>query len=242
VRYESYETAVCDIDGDGASETIKYELVQTGDWEYTTNIIINGKTFDLSEYYYPETPLDGFYLTDIASYDGKLEIAILDEGPSYDPYTMFFRYEEGALSYIGMVDGFPFKEQNSGRYGFDGGNLVMGTARADLIETSYLDCYWWYDSSAGTLSMQEGAMCSYQTFNPHKLYVDLPIYITMDEDSPTRLLKAQEEVFFLASDLKEWILVEGKDGTRGYVHVADYTITNNNLPEEEVFSSVGYFD
>jgi hypothetical protein len=49
-------------------------------------------------------------------------------------------------------------------------------------------------------------------------------------------------VYFLQSDLKEWILVQGKDGTRGYVHVKDQIITNVDLPEEKVFSSVGYFD
>jgi hypothetical protein len=241
-RYESGNTVLTDLDGDGTKEKVTYELVQTDEWEYSAAIQIDGESFDLSDWYYAMNPLSVFYITDISQYDDRLEIAILDEGPSDDPETLFFQYDGQNIHYVGAVGGFPFKQENGGRYGFDGANLVMGTTRADLIETSYLDGYWWYDMTTNTITQQEGGLYDYQSYDPHELYLDLPVYITMDENAPTRILKKQECVYFLQSDLKEWILVEGKDGTRGYVHVADQIITNADLPEEEVFSSVGYFD
>jgi hypothetical protein len=241
-RYESGAAALADLDGDGTTENVSYELIETGDWEYSTNIVIDGTSYDISSDYYPENPLSVFYITDISQYDDRLEVAILDDGPSGDPITWFFQYDGQSLQCVGSVDGFPFKEENGGRYGFDGENLVMGTVRADLIETSYLDGYWWYDMTTNTITQQEGGLYNYQSYRPHELYLDLPVYICMDENAPTRILEKQECVYFLQSDLKEWILVQGKDGTRGYVHVKDQIITNVDLPEEEVFSSVGYFD
>jgi hypothetical protein len=241
-RYDSGATASEDLNGDGNAEKVTYKLIQTGDWEYSTDLVINDISYDISAYYYPENPLSVFYITDISQYDDRLEVAILDDGPSGDPITHFFQYDGQDIHYVGSVDGFPFKEENGGRCGFDGANLVMGTTRADLIETSYLDGWWWYDMTTNTITQQEGGLYNYQSYNPHELYLDLPVYISMDENAPTRILAKQECVYFLQSDLKEWILVQGKDGTRGYVHVKDQIITNVDLPEEEVFSSVGYFD
>ena len=58
-----------------------------------------------------------FYVTDINAYDDSLEIAVLDDGPSGDYVTYFYRYDGNTLEFAGEVTGFPFKEKNDTRNG-----------------------------------------------------------------------------------------------------------------------------
>lgn len=111
----------------------------------------------------PET--ESFYVTDMDEYDNSLEIAVLDDGPSADYATYFYRYDGSALAFIGEVDGFPFKEQNGGINGFTGQNGINGTIRTDILETAYLNGYWWYDSNARKLEYIDGGMHQYQVFH-----------------------------------------------------------------------------
>ena len=50
----------------------------------------------------PET--ESFYVTDMDEYDNSLEIAVLDDGPSADYASYFYRYDGSALAFIGEVD------------------------------------------------------------------------------------------------------------------------------------------
>jgi hypothetical protein len=72
--------------------------------------------------------------------------------------------------------------------------------------------------------------------------VDLPVYTQMSEESPMVTLKAQDKVFFMVTDGKEWILVRGKDGTEGYIHITEQTIDNVDKAAEEVFTGLTWYD
>ncbi|MBQ3030847.1 MAG: YARHG domain-containing protein [Agathobacter sp.] len=226
---------------------------------YKAILLVDETQYDINEHFniYLSNPVqDVFYITDIAqdsedfggSNDG-LEIAILDEGPSDDPVTHFFKYD-GTLVYVGEIPGFPFKDYGNGienknkRVGLDGfthQNGIYGTTTTNLIETAYIDAYYWYDKNNWEFKEMEVGLHYYRYNRPHKLYKELPVYYSMSEDAPTILMQPQEEVYFIQTDNKEWIFIRSKDGVEGYIHIEDGQITNIGLPAEEVFSDLWFF-
>lgn len=244
--YQIWETAREDLNGDGAAEEIRYQVTEQENGETICMITVNGEAYNAnelsrfqSEGIITNPTLDGFFISDILENDGILEIAVLDEGPSEDPVTYFFQYD-GTLSCIGWVPGIPFAGRNGGLNGFSGFGDITGEARVDLIETAYLQDNWWYDGSR-ILNLD----IRWHDFLPsysHVLYEDLPVYCEWDETSATAVIPAQEEVFFLGTDMEHWILVKGKDGSQGYMFVEDGKIAELNKPAEAVFSGLYFFD
>jgi len=242
-QYVVGEKAEAFLNANGEKQTIRYEVIADGEWEYKCILTIDGTKYDLSEYVILVTPVeDVYYITDIAYYDNKLEIAILDDGPSDDPVTYFFQYD-GDLNYVGEVQGFPFGGYGNNPYdGFTGQNSVIGTSQLDMIHSAYIYTYNWYNGNEGTLERMDRVSSNYTWFDPHKLYVDIPVYYSMNEDAPVLTMQAQEEVYFIATDCKEWILVRDSNGVEGYIRVKDGQILNIGLPAEEVFSELYFFD
>ena len=183
---------------------------------------------------------DAFYITDISEMDDSLEIAILDYGPSDDPVTYFFRYDGGNLSLLGEVGGFPFTDQTGGPNGFDGLGNITGRVRMDLIETTYLEGYWRLDGDE--IVYQDYYWHKLLPGSGHTLYEDLPVHLSMDDASGTTTIAANTKVYFMGSDMEEWILVRGKDGSKGYLHVKDGNIVDLGVPADQVISDLNYFD
>lgn len=240
-KYAATETAAEELSGDGISRRISYQVTEQKNGRPQCCVTVDGETYVVSELTYMTDPVaDMFYITDISEDDGMLEIAVLDYGPSDDPITYFFRYED-TLSYIGQVPGFPFAELNHGINGFNGMGGITGRLRMDLIETAYLEGYWWYDQEDNWIKWQNTGWYHMPPAGGHTLYEELPVYYERDEASGTTIIPAQE-VYFLGSDMWEWILVRGKDGSQGYMHVEDGNVVELNKPAEEVFSDLYYFD
>lgn len=241
-EYKVTETARENLSGNGTYNKVGYQVTAQKDGDCQYILTIDGEAYDLKEFIYMDTPvMDVFYITDIAEDDNVLEIALLDEGPSSDPVTHFFRYD-GTLSYIGLVGGFPFAGQNQGVNGFNGWGGITGLTRTDLIETAYLAGYWWYDRSKGQLVYQDTGLYAYLPAGGHTLYEDLPVYCLPNATSGTSVIPAQAQVYFLKTDMREWILVKGKEGGEGYMRVADGKIVDLGKPAEQVFSDLYYFD
>lgn len=240
-EYQTGITVKEDISGDGEAEEIRYDVVEKNDYDFECIFTIDGTAYDLNKTEAMITPeTDVFYVTDIIESSLGLEIAVLDYGPSSDLETHFYRYDGSSLKYIGAVGGFPFREQNNGRNGFNGQNGICGTVRMDLIETCYLDGYWWLDENKEELVYHEDGLHRYQPNTAHQLFVDLPLWDM--SGNPQATISAGQEVFFLYSDMAEWIFVRAKDGTEGYIQVRDGEILNVKKPAEDVFSNLNYFD
>lgn len=242
-EFKTGEMVKVDLTGDGTLNEVHYQVMDMGNDEYSYRLTIDGVTYELGEGIYMCTPVtDVFYITDISTYEKGLEIAVLDEGPSNDPVTYFYRYDGEMLSYIGEVSGFPFPEQNQGVNGFDGYGSVTGIVRVDLIETAYVEGCWYYDYDEGKLEYEDNGWHPYASFQSHELYADLPVHSQMDVSSKGSMIPAQKEVYFTLTDGEEWILVKGKDGSSGYVQVKDEKVVELDKPASEVFSDLYYFD
>lgn len=236
-QYDAGSTAQEDLDGDGNEEKIR--CVFKGE---ETVLVVDEKEYPLSDFgvYLSEPVSEFFYVTDISSFESGLEIALLDHGPSDDPETHFFTYQDG-LSYIGNVLGFPFKEL-TGYNGFTADGGVTGQIRLDFTHTCRAYDYWWYDYENQKLVYQDAGYYKLAADGAHQLSEDLTVFLDMDERHLKNVLSAQKEVFFLETDGKEWVLVKGKDGTKGYIHIVDGKITGISKEPGEVFSGLDFVD
>jgi len=235
------DTIQADLHGDGTDNTIGYHVEYAPNDEVKCYVTVDGITYcasDLIPMWYPRE--DVFYIADILEGDGVLEVALLDNGPSDDYVTYFFRLEE-SLTYIGQVNGHPFPEENSGVNGFSGQSIVAGTGWVNLIETAPLKNYWRYDSEKEWIVYQDYGWYEYQPGKSHELYVDLPVRVNRDTEAALTTIPAQAQVFFLGTDNWEWILVKGKDGSVGYMQVKDGIVVELNKPAEEVFSDLHFY-
>lgn len=236
-EYRAGSQASEDLDKDGRAETIACK------WEAEdVSLVINGTEYALSDMGVrldtPDTEV--FYVTDIASYDENLEIALLDYGPSDDPETHFFSYKDG-LHYLGSVSGFPFARQ-TGYNGFGTDGYVISESRMDFTHTSRVYDYWWYDEEGQKLTHDEVGYYEIVPEAAHALAEDITVYQEMDETHMRNVLPAQEQVFFLETDGKEWVLVKGKNGTKGYMHIVDGKIAGLSQTPGEVFSGLDFVD
>lgn len=243
-KYQASETASEDLDGDGTADTVSYQVAEQENGEILCVLTVNGESCivnDLSHFLSEQgmtNPTVGcFYITDILETDGILEIAVLDEGPSEDPVTYFFQYN-GTLTYIGQIAGFPFADMNWGINGFNGYGGITAYSQADMLETAFVQNSCWYDGSR-IVGLEQG-WYDYLPSSAHELYEDLPVYCEMDETSAMTVIPAQEEVYFLGTDLRRWVLVKGKDGNQGYLLVEDGNVVGLNKPAEEVFSGLQF--
>jgi len=235
------DTIQADLHCDGTDNTIGYSVEYLKNGDAKCYITVDGTTYcasDLIPMWNPRE--DVFYIADILEWDGVLEIAVLDDGPSADPTTYFFRLEE-SLSYIGQVSGYPFPEESNGLNGFIGQGIIEGTGQVNLIETAPLKIYWRYDSEKQWIVYQDSGWYEYGLSKSHELYMDLPVRKYRDVESALTVIPAQAQVYFIGTDNWEWILVKGKDGKMGYMQVKDGIIIELDKPAQEVFSDLYFY-
>lgn len=230
-EYQANEDVQEDLDGDGREESVRYEVQ-----EKEPLFVLNEKEYWLKDFDVqlknPET--GNFYVTDIASYEDGLEMAVLDDVSGENPLTYFFAYRKEALVLLGKVDGVPFREI-SGYNGFVNDGDVIGTVELPFLPGFKGYDYWWYDVDEGQLKCQQVGYYMLVPGKAHRLQEDLTVYVERDESQLKRVISAQEEVFLLEADTDGWVLVKGKDGVKGYVRVADGKIAGTSLLFDEVF-------
>lgn len=235
------DTIQADLHCDGTDNTIGYSVEYLKNADAKCYITVDGTTYcasDLVSMWNPRE--DVFYIADILEWDGVLEIAVLDDGPSADPITYFFRLEE-SLSYIGKVSGYPFPQESNGLNGFIGQGIIEGTGQVNLIETAPLKNYWRYDPEKQWIVYQDSGWYEYGLSKSHELYMDLPVRKYRDVESALTVIPAQAQVYFIGTDNWEWILVKGKDGEMGYMQVKDGIIVELDKPAQEVFSDLYFY-
>ena len=234
-EYRADSKASEDLDQDGRAETISCKFKAED-----ASIVIDGTEYALSDMgvqlISPNTEV--FYVTDIASFDENLEIALLDYGSGDNPETHFFSYKE-SLHYLGSIHGFPFAGQ-TGYNGFYTDGYVISESRIDFTHTSHVYDYWWYDGDGQKLTHDDIGYYEIVPEAAHALSEDITVYQEMDETRMKNVLPAQEQVFFLETDGKEWVLVKGKDGTKGYMHIVDGKIAGIAKTPGEVFSGLEF--
>ena len=142
-------TISVDLDEDGKEELVSVTFSENDDlFLVSPEICVNNTVFD--ETYmmetiglYMEAPdIATWYIFDVDLQDGYKEIAVYEDGPSGDPWTTLFRYEEGQLRQIGGFSDEPIDDRSKINIKVPGDGTIYASQRVDVMETNFAEGLW----------------------------------------------------------------------------------------------------
>lgn len=217
----------CSLDGSNTLQAISY---------INGTLIIDDTQYNIS--ILDETPvLDSFYLIDIDQNDSYIELVFEGDGPSGDPSSFFFRYENKQLIGLGVLN----SSVSTMTFNNEGG-IHCKSVRWDVLQTSWIQCDWRLVDRNLELSIQ-----NYYKFADYEMELFLIEEITIYQDpsitSETSVLKPQK-ISFIQSDLLSWIQVMGEeDNVIGWIRYSNYShLIDSNKSADEVFEGLNYAD
>jgi hypothetical protein len=248
VHISSGNPAVADLDGDGNKDIVEY-ILEPSDGTYppvVSSFTINGTEYKdllLNDFLLAlDFPWDdGFYLVDLDQDDKMLEIAILDEGPSSDANTYYFRYSEGELTYIGDIPDFPASKTCH----FAGDGTVTAQLRLSVLQTWWAPATWRLNEVDRIQQEGQTAYVPYADWNKSALLEDLPLFLDKDLASNTTIAPKGSAVVFTETDNVHWIKLQAGSGVTGWVYLIDYsTMMVSGEPREtiEIFKDLLFAD
>ena len=222
---QGYTFALIDLDGDGKTEEISLE--ETG----------NNINSDPMEHHIlkagegsEERYADNFYNNIFAfSPDGeRIFIALYEDGPSGDPYTTIYKFQDQKLQEAG---GF----SNDIRDCKIENGIISTTIRNWVIQTDSIRVQYCMNE-AGDLELLDQESYEYTLKDWEEweitLKSDLPVHVEPESQEIT-ILKGDQEIRFLAlHNSWEWVLVETADGMQGWIHVVDGEVLNPETDDE----------
>lgn len=217
-------TAYWDLDLDGEEEEIRFI-----DMQNFYLLTVNGSSQGFYGSYIPSPP-------QAISLDGeKYYLIVYDEGPSNDPLTHFFYYQDGRLWEAGEIpDNIAEREINAA-------GEIPGYYRFDLMQTEWAKVTW--------VLTDKGVMIKEQEYYEHagtqgmELLTQLPVHSEMNLDSETTML-SPGPVELLYTDMENWYYIADENGNGGWFHIEERFGKVTELEKEcwEVFEGLNYAD
>lgn len=221
-----------DLDGDGRAERIsltgdpEYEAIQ---WNYDAYVLRAGASEQRG---YAMCLNNGIWPV---SLDGEtILLALFEDGPSDDPLTTLFAYENGSLRRVGA-----FADDIRQCIIVDG--VINGTERHDVLQSDYVKRKWRLGST-GELEAVPEETYEFVTLNDITLLKPLPVHAAPDISSSWTELKPQTVRFVQTDEAFQWIYAEAKDGTGGWFLTDGLTVTELDLDFGKVFENLLFYD
>lgn len=225
---EGKTIAQIDLDGDGRTEEISLEDIGTEPFnEPMEHHILKVGDSSVERY------ASNFY-NDIFAFspDGeRIFIALYEDGPSADPNTAIYKYQDNQLIEAGNFDN-DIRESEIEK------GIISTTIRNWLIQTDSIRVQYCMNEN-GDLEMlyQESYEYTSKDWDEWEitLAVELPVH-TQPGSEETILLNPNQEIRFLAvHNSWEWALVETADGQQGWIHVVDGMVVDLQMNCTDVF-------
>lgn len=241
----------CDLDGDGTEDKICYSVQPSTNPNnfsgYGLRLEVNGAEFlhpDLdnpaADYgIWMEGPnVDYYYIVDLDTSDPYLELAIADWGMNDYLATHYFRYDAGALSYLGYAAGFP--DDHTTVYNGDG--TFTAKDRLNVMQTWSGLCT--FTLQDGQIVRKSGEFCQPELPSPGwtvSLQQAITVYESPDLNSATTVLQPSDALSFPSTDGEHWVQVRCADGSSGWVYFSDFSTVvsdGTNLSAYDVFGNL----
>lgn len=220
-----------DLDGDGEREVLcLYGISERSGgtgwkfWSEDHGVMDDKYRIRVNEQYY-ENYCDMMDPVLMAySPDGEqILLALYDDGPSNDPKTTFFKYDAGILQLAGSIP------DDLREVTIDENGVIKGTFRTDMIQTEW--AYGYYIWNGKEMVMREDEVYYLVDDSdwreaeqiPLLLLEEITVYEDRSEDSLAITMKPQQ-VSNVATDRKEWVLLEAVDGTQGWLRVKQWKV------------------
>lgn len=244
--------AQADLDGDGVLDLVQVKALEPGEngnlylsQSGLPTIQVNDRFFGADDLYsmgiYEENlDVATYYIFDLDMSDAYKEIGVYFEGPSFDPVTWLFRYQEGILSKVGCFQAVPIQETYPVYYGdpalilknyqqildavrrdeilitVPGNGTVLARGRYDVLETSWAERLWELDDRDGKLrevEREEYVFVQWERENPVTLKEEIRVYESRESGAQMITLPAGEPIAFYSYEPREgWMkLVYGAE-------------------------------
>lgn len=245
------ESLTAYLDGDDNADTIIYDVInpyagyfetdETEEPAETTFCLeINGKDFsqDFMDAvgYISDNFFFHYYVVDLDESDNYKEIMIADHGPSDDPQTHFFRYENDSLKYLGFITDIP---SNDG-FVINGDGTVNAIIASNLLQTISLHDV--YELNGDTIAPREDTWYILDNeeladeYASHQILTNVTVYKDSDLNSETTTLTPEDgPVIFLSTDNKNWYQLQTKDGDTYYLYMTDFQTVPNEGTDMNAF-------
>ncbi|MBQ7943334.1 MAG: hypothetical protein IJ326_04645 [Lachnospiraceae bacterium] len=222
--------AYVDMDGDGKSEEIT--MTRNGEGWYL--------------------PMDSFVLTagegreelnmecgsnEIYAYspDGKrIFMMLYEDGPSGDPMTTFYRYEDNRLCEAGTIaSDVRTAELENG--------IISTVIRRDVIQTDGIRVQYCINDN-GEVKQIEQETYDFTALNDVELKEILKLYAEPDGSLDITIMMKPQTVHITKTDENfEWVLIEGENGTQGWLRVKDIIyVGDDETPSGEIFDGLSF--
>lgn len=220
-----------DLNGDGQKEVLYLEALGSyfNDAGWDAGIFDSRYRVRINRSYYIEQYGDRVYAElMVYSPNGKdILLAVYDDGPSNDPKTSFFRYDGSGLYPAGSIPA-DIRDATLEE------GIIKCTFRADMMQTEWAWGYYYWNGSEivrredDIYYMVDDSSWREQAEMPLLLLREITVFAERSEESEAITLKPQK-VRNVATDNSEWILLEGEDGTGGWIRITGF----GNFPSEE---------
>lgn len=227
-----------DLNGDGKEEVLYLEALGPNyngngwnDWEH----INSNFRVRVNDWYYESQGTNVEPVLMAFSPDGEqILLAVYDDGPSGDPLTSFYRYDDTGLYTAGEI----YADLRSASIDEDG--VLKCTLRVDMIQTEWVWAY--YEWNGNEIVQREEDLYYYvddsQWREQEQLSLMLLRKITVfaaRSESSKAIEMDPQEVRNIATDGVEWINLEAKDGTSGWIRVESGWLPSEEVEVSELF-------
>ena len=233
-RTRDRNTAYLDMDGDGTAEEITLEPSQDPE-----NMAYRDETDPLSYFRLQvgnaEMENWGENLSNTlwaVSLDGQSILLVLyEDGPSADPYTRFYRYQNDQIIEAG---GFA---DDIRLCGISPEGIITSVIRQDVVQTDWITVRWQFGENR---MLEEIPQDLYEFQNPNwvNLSEDLPLHVSVGSTETFVIPSSQSLRFLQTSADWRWVLAETADGQRGWVHVGNFEVMDLGKNVMEVFDGL----
>lgn len=223
------EAPEIDLNGDGKLEKVCYQLkeIHSGSYSYYEPVLtIGNKVYSNQdmvnmECYISDPSTEAMYLYDLNKSDSYVEIALFDYGPSDDPVTNFFRYDGKKLSYLGNVTDNP---ENTTLV-VHGDGTITARKRLFILQTWWTNAVWKQDKNGKLIEQGQDVYdaCIYGSGRWRTCYITdtVKLYQTANKNAKLVTFHAGEEIYYVATDEKNWVQIISKSGISGWFYVSD---------------------
>ncbi|HIE12868.1 MAG TPA: hypothetical protein EYP63_05520 [Desulfotomaculum sp.] len=223
------QTGRIDLNGDGVVDTVRFTCrEEAGNFTlYVNDALIIGEGENLYGY---------CKVVDIDTSDSLKEISVGEAGGSGDSATAFYYYDGERIIAMGKIQG-----SGSGDVlKIDGSGVVTAKTRGKTLHTWFYPAF--YKLSEDHL-LERIPQEMYEMNHKVRVIKEFELQKSRTDPETAVVLQPGEEAVILASDDKEWCLVQNSKGVRGWFAYEKYdTIKGTKLRVRDVFEGLCYAD
>lgn len=227
--------AVIDLDGDGDSERISITANEQGwDWPMDNFTLRAGEGMEEISGCCVSNSIWAF------SPDGeRIFIALYQDGPSGDPLTSIYKYENDRLRDAGSI-------ANDVRYTNIVDGRITTAVRNDAVQTSAIRVQYFMNRD-GDVELVQEEMYEFVNWSEQEIYLQQELEVLGDLHKPSTAYTLEpQQVWFSHLDntmdsTGNWVLLESASGKSGWFYVENgYQVGEEKIPSQEIFAGLSF--